>query len=323
MTNKPETQNYSHMKKILTFLFTTTMVVSAMGQSATLKLNLEKNKTYRLKSVSSQNISQTVNGMEQSTTTSSNSVLSIKMMDATPAFIVAEVRFDTIINNTNAMGKNIVINSASEGNMASKESGDVMSAVMNRISKNPFYVKMEPTGKVIEIVNLAMIQSMVLKDTSLLDASLAPMLKGQVKNSVDNNTLKVMIEAFTYSLPAKEVKKGEAWTMSVPVNSGGMSLDIASSSTLNDVKDKVAMVASEITIKPAANAQPMVYGGAKINYDNLSGIGKSEAKINTQTGLILENVSKMNIVGDLNVEAPGMTMKIPMKINSQTTTTSI
>lgn len=311
------------MKKILTFLFTTTMVVSAMGQSATLKLNLEKNKTYRFKSVSSQNISQTVNGMEQNTTSTGNTVMSIKMMDATPAFIVAEVRFDTITNNTNAMGKNIVLNSASAGNMASKETGDVMSAVMNRISKNPLYVKMEPTGKVIEIVNLAMIQSIVLKDTAMIDPSLSGVLKGQVKNTIDNNTLKIMIEAFTYILPAKEVNKGGEWKTLVPLNAGGMSLEIETSSKLNDVKDKVAMVTSEITVKPSANAQPMVYGGAKINYDNLSGAGKSDAKINTQTGLVIENVSKTNIVGELNLDAPGMTMKIPMKINGQITTTAI
>lgn len=311
------------MKKIFAFIFATTMVASAIAQSTNLKLNLEKNKVYRLKSVSNQNISQTVNGMEQNTTTSSNTVMSIKMMESTPAFVVAEVRFDTIVNNTNAMGKMIVVNSASAGNIASKETGDVLSAAMNRISKNPLYVKMEPTGKVIEIVNLAMIQSIVLKDTAMIDASLGGVLKGQVKNAADYNTLKMMIEGFTYSLPAKEVKKGEEWKMSIPLNAGGMSLDIATASVLNDVKNNVAMVTSEITIKPAINAQPMVYGGAKISYDNLSGMGKSDAKINTTTGLPLESISKTNITGELNLDAPGMTMKIPMKINGQMTTTAI
>lgn len=311
------------MKKITLTIISAVIAISAMAQSANLSLNLEKNKTYRFKSVSDQNISQSINGMEQNTTTVSNTVVSIKVMDLAAGFIVAEVKFDTISNTTNAMGKTTVMSSAQQGNISSKEPGEIMSSVMNKLSKNPVYVKMDKTGKVVEVVNLSMLQSIVLKDTAVLDAQMKPAVQPQIANMVTNDAIKMMVETFTHNLPGKEVKKGEQWEIVVPVNSGGMMLNIVTNYKLNDIKNNVALVLSDISIKAADNAQPMVYGGAKINYDGLTGMGKSDIKLNGSTGLMVESVSKMNIVGDLNLDAPGMTMKIPMKIVSQTSVKSI
>ena len=137
-------------------------VISVTAQSKMdLKLNLEKNKVYRFKSANEQTVSQTVNGIQQNTETKSNSTISIKMLDASPEFLVAEVRFDTMYTITNAMGMNTVINSASEGNIKSTNTGEVLSCIMNRLSKNPLYAKMNYSGKVIEIVNAKMLSVVV------------------------------------------------------------------------------------------------------------------------------------------------------------------
>ncbi|NJO70208.1 MAG: hypothetical protein HC830_13825, partial [Bacteroidetes bacterium] len=306
------------MKKLLLFFVATTLGISIMAQDADLKLKLEKNKVYRFKSVSTQNISQTINGMEQTTTSGNDAVMSLKMIDATAGLIVAEVRFDTIITNTNTMGKQVKITSASEGNIASEDAGEVMSAIMNRLSKNAIYVKLNATGEVTEIVNLALLRDIILKDTGAISPKLAPMLKPQIKNTVTLEALKTMINAFTFNLPAKQVKKGEQWNINVPVSSGGMSLEIATNYILESIKDNVAVVKAESGIKAAANAAPLEYPGAKITYDGIQGIGKSNMSFNTSTGLIIENVTKTNITGDLNVNASGMSMQIPMKITGET-----
>lgn len=311
------------MKKLLISSLSVFLCLSLLAQNATLKINLEKNKTYKFKSVSNQNISQTVNGMEQTTTSNSNSVFAIKMMDASQGFIVAEVKFDTIVNITNAMGKVVNTSSASQGNMASEEASEVMSAIMNRLSKNAIYVKMNETGKVMEIVNQAMLRDIILKDTGSISAKLKPMLIPQIQNTVSVDALKTMIEMYTYNLPGKPVNKGEQWTIAVPVNSGGMSLEIVTNYKLNDITNNTGIIVAESSVKASANAKPLEYPGAKITYDGISGMGKSDIKINTLTGLTLENVSKMNITGDLNVNASGMSMQIPMKISSESTIKSI
>lgn len=307
------------MKKLLFFLFSVTISLHLSAQGINLKLNPEKNKVYRFKSVSNQKVSQTVNGMEQTTTTSSNSVFSLKMMEVSSSFIVAEIRFDTIQNTSNAMGKNTKINSAGGGNIASEDAGEAMSTVMNKLSKNPLYVKMNPTGEVIEIINATMIRDLILKDTASVSSKLAPILKQQIKNSVTGEALKTMVNMYTFNLPGREIKVGEPWEIKVQVSTGGMSLDIVTNYKLESVNNDIAQISAESRVKASDNAAPLEYPGAKITYDGIKGFGKSNMKINAKTGFTVENSSKSTISGDLNVNASGMSMQIPMNITSETT----
>lgn len=310
------------MKKILLVCIALAVVFPLTAQT-TLKLNPEKNKVYRFKSVSDQNVSQTVNGMEQNTHSVSSTYLSLKMLDATPEFYVMEARFDSIITKTNAMGKAMLITSASEGNMASKEAADVMSAVINKLCKNALYIKIDLTGKVRELVNYNMLSGIILKDTGLITGNTAQVLKQQVVNMVTPDALTLMIETFTYNLPNKEVKEGDTWEFLSPVNSGGMELEIRSDFSLVKLDGSNADVESESSIKTAANAKPMNYGGANITYDNLSGMGQATLTIDTQTGFMNSSHQEMNITGNLSLSVQGRSMEIPMRIESETAVTKL
>src|SRR5665647_1756996 len=146
------------MKKLLLSCFAVLFCISIMAQnSVNLKMNLEKNKVYRFSSASEQTIIQTVNGNQQTIESKTNNSVSIKMIDATADFMITEVHFDTLISNTNTMGKTVNMSSVSEGNIKSTETADVMSCIMNRLSKNALYIKMDYTGKVLEIVNATML----------------------------------------------------------------------------------------------------------------------------------------------------------------------
>ena len=196
------------MKKILLSCVAVLFCISIMAQnSVNLKMNLEKNKVYRFNSASEQTIIQTVNGNQQTIDSKTNNTVSIKMIDATADFMIAEVRFDTLISNTNSMGKTVNMSSASEGNIKSTETADVMSCIMNRLSKNALYIKMDFTGKVLEIVNSKMLSDVIMKDTSsiTLTGPMASGVKTQIQNMVSDNTLKTMVEMFTHYLPGKQV----------------------------------------------------------------------------------------------------------------------
>jgi hypothetical protein len=261
--------------------------------------------------------------MDQTTSTDSRTYFSIKMIDASQGFIIAEARFDSILTKSNSMGQVVNINSNLEGNMASKEMSDVMSCIMHRICKNPLYVKLEPTGKVTDIVNLAMLQDLVLKDTSLITGAMAPVIKMQAVNAVGRDQLLSMIQNFTYFLPAKDVKPGEKWSISDPLNAGGMSLVVNSDYILQTVSDNSAAIEGESSVKAAENAKPMEFSGAKISYDNIMGLSKSSIIVDTATGFVKENKSKMSMTGNLGVAVQGMNMEIPMKVDSETTVAAI
>jgi hypothetical protein len=284
-----------------------------------LKLNLEKNKVYRFSSASEQTVSQTINGNQQTTETKSNNTVSIKMVDATADFMIAEVRFDSIVYNNNAMGKTTIVSSISEANIKSSEASDVLSSIMNRLSKNALYIKLDFTGKVLEIVNSKMLSDVIMKDTSsiTLTGPMASGVKTQIKNMVSDNALKTMVEVFTYNLPGKQVNKGENWNITLNTNSGGMSLDIITNYHLEGINGNAANITSESNIKAAQNAAPMEAGGAKITYDDLNGLSKSSIIIDVRTGLVVENKAKTHITGNLGITGPGYSMQMPMDISGE------
>jgi proteasome assembly chaperone (PAC2) family protein len=306
------------MKKILLSSAAVLFCISLMAQnSVNLKMNLEKNKVYRFSSASEQTIIQTVNGNQQTIESKTNNTVSLKMIDITADFMVTEVHFDTLITSTNSMGKMVNISSVNEGNIKSTETADVMSYIMNRLSKNALYIKMDFAGKVLEIVNSKMLSDVIMKDTSsiTLTGPLGSGVKSQIKNLISDNTLKTMIEMYTNYLPGKQVSTGDNWNVTLNTNSGGMALQIITGYHLDGVNGNSANITAESNIKVAENAAPMVAGGATITYDDIKGLSKSTMVIDTRTGLLVEDKAKTHIAGNLGISAPGVSLQIPMDIN--------
>jgi hypothetical protein len=247
------------------------------------------------------------------------------MIDATSDFMITEVHIDTMKTSTNSMGKVSVMSSVNEGNIKSTEMADVLSCIMNRLSKNALYVKIDYAGKPLEIVNLQMLSDVILKDTSAITVSgpMAATIKKQVASVVSDNSLKTLVEMFTWYLPGRQVSPGGTWVVAVSTNSGGMALDISTSFHLDGVTDNNADITAGSEIKTSPNAEPIVSGGAKVTYDDLKGLGKSTLKIDTRTGLLIEVKAKSHIAGNLGISAPGMSMQIPMDISSESKISAI
>ena len=119
--------------------------------------------------------------------------------------MVTEIHFDTLVTNTNSMGKIVSFSSTLEGDIKSSETGDIMSSIMNRLSKNALYVKMDFTGKPVEIINAKMLSDLVLKDTGSITLAepLAAAIKTQIAGTVSDDNLKTMIKS-VYLVPAEQ-----------------------------------------------------------------------------------------------------------------------
>jgi hypothetical protein len=168
-------------------------------------------------------------------------------------------------------------------------------------------------------VNSKMFSEVILKDTSsiTLTGPIASGVKTQIINMVSDNTLKTLVEMFTHYLPGKQVSSGDNWDISIRTNSGGMTLDIATSYHLDGVKGDAANITADSNIKAAENAEPMESGGAKITYDDMKGLSKSNMVVDIRTGLLIEDKAKTHISGNLGVSGPGFSMQIPMDINGE------
>ena len=309
------------MKKLLFPVIIILFSVALNAQEKTgLRMNLEKNKVYRFSSTAEQTVTQTINGVQQTTESKVTYIMSLKMLDATPEFMVTEVRFDTLLTNTNTMGKVVTVSSAVEGDITSSESADVLSCVMNRLSKNALYVKIDYTGKPVEIVNARLLPQIVLKDTAgiTLQGPTGQAVKRQAAETVSENNLKAMIAMFTHYLPGKEVSKGEEWTIVQQMTSGGMMLDIATTYRFDGLDGDRAGITAESAIKASDNAVPIESGGATVTYTDLKGMSKANMVIDTLTGLRIEETGKTHISGTLGITAPGFSMQMPMDINGET-----
>lgn len=300
-------------------------IVLMSQQNADLRLNPEKNRVYRLKSVSEQTITQTINGNQQTTESRVEYSVSLKMLDSTPEFIVAEVHIDTIMNNTNTMGKISTIGSAVKGDIKSSVTEEVMSHVMNRLCSNAIFIKIDHSGKPLEVVNAKMLSDMILRDTAsiTLEEPVAAAVKQQIAATVGSDNLKTMIGGLTWYLPAKQVAAGDVWVTSEQMNSGGMMLAVTTTSRLESLTGNKAAITSESKIKAVENAAPMKSGGATVTYDNLTGLSKSNMVVDTRTGLVIENMTKTRVSGNLGVSAPGFSMQMPMDINGETRITGL
>jgi hypothetical protein len=223
------------------------------------------------------------------------------------------------------MGKTVSMTSSAQGDIKSKETSDIMSYVLNRLSKNPVYAKIDYTGKVIDIVNSKMLSDMIMRDTSAITLTgfIGSTIKTQIANQVSSSTLKTMVESYTHILPGKEIAKGDSWTVTETTSSGGMSLDISSIFHFDGTNGSNVSLSAEVSIKATPNAAPMQAGGGTITYDDLKGLGKSTLVVDSRTGLPVETSSQTRITGNLGFSMPGMSMQIPMDITSSSKITAI
>jgi hypothetical protein len=134
---------------------------------------------------------------------------------------------------------------------------------------------------------------------------------------ISDNSLKTMINMFTWSLPGKQVSTGDTWKITQQMNSGGMMLDIITTYHLDGLNGNNANITVESDIKAAENADPIESGGAKVTYNDLKGLSKSNMVIDIRTGLIVEDKAKTHIAGNLGISAPGFSMQMPMDINGE------
>ncbi len=314
------------MKNLLFTVIAMLLTMSVQAQNGvTLKMNLEKNKVYQLRSVSDQTVTQTINGGQQTTESHVSYIMSLKMVDATPDFMITEIRFDTLITNTNAMGKVSVMSSAKEGDIKSSEMADVVSCIMNRLSKSAIYAKIDYSGKPVEIVNAGMLAEMILRDTAAITLAgpTGDAVKQQLAGMISAEELKTMIGMFTHNLPGREVSPGETWNNSQTMNTGGMTLDISTTYRFTGTEGDFAVITSESAIRAADNAAPLQSGGATVSYGDLKELSRATMKVYLRTGLLSESTGKTRLSGNLGISGPGFSMQMPMDINGETTVNGI
>jgi hypothetical protein len=174
---------------------------------------------------------------------------------------------------------------------------------------------MENTGKVVEIMNFEQASSGVLEGIDSIQGPMADIIKMQAKNMVDQGAIKSMVESVTAFLPGKTVNVGEKWESNMIFAASGMEMKVSGTYKLNGIENNSAAVSGDLVIESSTKVMEM--NGAKITPD-IRGIGKTDLTVDITTGWIIKGTSKQQMKGELGINAPGMSMQIPIEINSDT-----
>jgi hypothetical protein len=307
------------MKTFISIVLAIMFSASLMAQTANLKLNLEKNKTYRIKSINEQNTTVTYGGSPQQIETKKLIILSLMPLNNEADNVVANVRFDTLITNV-SMPK-MEINSTKAGNIKSSDPSEIVGAFLNRLSKVTLNVKLAPTGNVIEIANLQALQGEITKGIDSIQGQMSGMIKTQIQNMISESSLKGMIETVTAYLPGKQVSVGDKWESHISISENGLGMLIGTTYKLKKITGNMAEVSAESTIEPASQT-PVEMNGAQITYD-VRGLGKTTLTIDTKTGWIIKTSSKNHTQGNMNIKAQGNDMQMPMESDGVTEVVSV
>jgi hypothetical protein len=309
--------------KLSAILLMVTLICNAQS-AITLKLNLEKNKSYKFKNIISNTVNTSVNGNTQVVETESVSFYSLKAIDLKPDFLVIEFHTDSSSTMSNSGGKESVFNSNLPGDIKSTEINEVMNCILNRMSKNSLFFKVDYFGKVIEIVNYKMYSSIVLKDIDSLklQSSVANVIKKSISSLVDENTLKLSFLNLVNYIPGNQVSIGNTWNNSYLMSNNGLSFNFENTYKLEKISGDVATISNESNIKPSTN-EPVEMYGFKMNFSDISGSAKANQNVNTNTGLLKSSSSKMKMAGNLVIDIPGNPITAPMEVSTESSVDEI
>ena len=279
------------MKTLVTTAIALLIGSTMIAQTANLKFNLEKNKTYRVKANTVQSTSYSGGGMQQNINVNSTMYFSLKALSADADNFQAEVKFDSIIFSMTMPTMKIEINSAKDGNIKSPDISTALGSLFHRLSSNTFAVKMAYTGNIIEISNYQTIADNILQGVDSLQGQ-AQMMQAQAKGMFTEPALRGMIEAVTAYLPGKEVKEGDKWVSVFSQSGMGATMQTTNNLKLKKISGKQAEITGDATIEPT--------GGAA---SDVRGVSKSSLTIDVNSGWIIKGSSKQHSQGTMGGQA--------------------
>jgi len=296
------------MKTIISSVFVALLAISLQAQTPiTLKLNLEKDKMYKVKSTGKQTMQITASGQLFNINVTTNNVISYKVQKQDNDIMDIEFKFDTIATKTDSPMGNV------ETNSAKPAGNDPTEKIMNKLSMYTIIAKISTSGKFIEFVNYPKFKDNILFVLDSIPATKRDQAKMIADALIQESAIRTRIEPLFAYLPEKSVKTGDVWetTFSLTANSGTlMSLNTF---ILNGKENNLAKISGKSEIESLPSNDPL----AQMTQD-LKGTLTSDGTIDLTTGLISNNTSKGHIEGAMTMKSNNTEMKVKMDSQSET-----
>jgi len=300
------------MKTFLSLLLFTLLSATLMAQTpVALKLNLEKGKTYTIKSTSKQAMQQAVAGQSMVVNIVVNRVTRFKMLGQENGVVELEIKFDTTATKISAAMYAKETNSSQPGK-------DPAERLMYKMGKYPLKAKFSTAGKFVGFTNYDEYKANVM----LVIDSLANSQKDDAKRQADmllkESALKSIVEPFFSHLTDKAVNMNDTWESSYITTANDMSFLVFNNYVLKGVENGQALLSGTAEMESMSSSNPMIKMDQPIK-----GNSTFEGRVDLATGMMLTLSEKNHTEGTLTLNNNGTDMKVDLKIDRQSETTLV
>lgn len=297
------------MKTFLFFLLFTLLSATLMAQTpVNLKLNLEKGKTYTIKSTAKQAMQQAVAGQSMVVNITMNRVIHFKMLGQENDVLELEIKFDTVAMKMSAAMYAKETNSTQPGK-------DPVDRIMYKMGLYPLKAKFSTAGKFISFSNYNDYKSNVMLVIDSLPDSKKDDAKKQAEMLLKESALKSIVEPFFAHLTDKAVKLNDTWESSYITTSNDLSFLVFNTYVLKGIENGQAVLSGTSEMESMSSSNPMI----KLDQP-VKGTSTFEGRVDLSTGMMLTNSDKGHTEGTLTVNSNGTDLKVDLKIDQQSET---
>ena len=267
---------------------------SGGSKNLDLRLRLEQGKSYGMKMVADQTITQTIQGQTQDVkqTIGMAYTYDVKKVESDGSALV-DVTYDWVLYSQDGpMGKSEYDSSNPPASIPDAAVG--YAALLGQ----GFSMKITPLGEVADIQGIDALLSHVLDTLNVPAGSARDAIQDSLESQFGEEAMKESFEKATAIYPEKPVALGDSWSKKL-VLAMGMPMIVDSTWTLKSRKDGVALVDVKSTIVPNPDAKPMEISGMTIAYE-VSGDQSGTLELDEATGWPLRSNMKQSLSGQIS-----------------------
>lgn len=300
------------MLKKLGLIITVFTLLTLSLFSETLELKLKKDSTYYQKIVSTSLVTQTFNEQAIELNMGVSGVMAFKVIDFKDNIYTMEVKYEQL-----GLSMGITGGETTDFNSNKNDTNDMVSTILKNMIKKSFNLKMDKTGKILEVTNIEKLYESMFEGLENVSDEQKEQIKAQLMTTYGSDSLKGNIEMSTAIFPTIQVKKGDKWNIITDLSAGFIA-KLNSTYELKEINKDSYTINGNGTLTSETNDKYVESNGVFIKY-NIGGAVLSQITVDKATGWISESKITQTFEGTNHIKFEAdSTEDTPVPMNMKT-----
>jgi hypothetical protein len=263
------------------------------GDKVALRLRLEKGKAYGLRMVAEQEITQTIQGQQQTMnqTVGTDYVFAVRDVGPDGTYAVTVTYKAVRFRQTSPVGT-VAYDSASPPEVIPP-----MARGFAALVGQNFGMKVSDQGRVTEVTGVDAMLTRMISELHLPAGPMQDAVSESLRAQFGDEAIREMMESMMAIYPDQPVAVGDSWSKEVVV-SRGFPMIIQNQWTLTGRRDGLAQIAVKSSIKPNEEGAPTKMGPMSLKY-NMSGTQDGTLNMIEATGWTQRAAVKQEFTGQV------------------------